>query len=271
MWTHRIMLESLEHSHASFLTLTYADQNLVRVPGKDLATLSPEHLRNWLKRLRFKLQPQKIRFYAVGEYGDQSQRPHYHAVIFGLPPCSYGMTRKLKHSVGKSCCSTCDLVRDTWMLGNIYVGEVNLQTAQYVAGYTVKKMTCADDLRLEGRYPEFARMSLKPGIGAGMMHEVASALLEHDDQLEDVPTVLRHGMKQMPLGRYLRKKLRAAMGREVTTPASVLEKRSEEMRPLREYAFIHSKALKAVIGEFYFGETQRQELLAQRFKGKRTI
>jgi len=79
-------------------------------------------------------------------------------------------------------------------------------------------------------------MSLKPGIGLGMMDEVASTLLEHDFDGEDVPTSLQHGMQKWPLGRYLRRKLRTRIGRDEKTPETVLEKMEEELRPLRDYA-----------------------------------
>jgi len=90
-----------------------------------------------------------------------------------------------------------------------------------------------------GRVPEFARMSRRPGIGAGFMDEVASTLMEHrlDETLEDVPTALRHGKQIHPLGQYLTKRLRSRIGRDEKTPISVIEKRKEEMRPLREAVF----------------------------------
>lgn len=158
-------------------------------------------------------------------------------------------------------------------MGNIFIGELNEKSAQYIAGYTVKKMTAADDRRLEGRYPEFARMSLKPGIGAGLVHEIASTWLQHDlDECEtDVPGALRHGSKLMPLGRYLKRKLREAVGREVTTPEEVLEQIAEEMRPLRDFAFNNSRSLKGVVKEFYSPQTDRLERVSQIFKGRKTL
>lgn len=78
-----------------------------------------------------------------------------------------------------------------------------------MAGYCVKKMTSSDDARLNGRRPEFARMSLCPGLGAGVAESVSSTILKHG---LPVPTSLRHGSRIMPLGRYLRRKVREAAG-----------------------------------------------------------
>lgn len=261
LWSHRILLESLERSDNSFITLTYSDDHLPLLSGKTSSTLVPAHLRDWLKRLRKKVAPIRLRYFAVGEYGDETQRPHYHAAVFGLSACSYGTTRYAK-STWKKCCPSCDLVYETWGHGNIFIGELNATTAQYVAGYVCKKMTAKDDLRLDGRHPEFARMSLKPGIGASMMDEVGSILLSMDeDELPDVPSALRHGASLLPLGRYLRQQLRLRIGRDKKTPDAVLEIRKEEMRPLRDFAFLNSQSFKEVVREFYAPETERLERL----------
>ena len=107
-------------------------------------------------------------------------------------------------------------------------------------------MTAHDDYRLaDGQYPEFSRMSLRPGIGADFMPEVASTLLQHGlDAADDVPTALRHGDYQLPLGRYLRRELRKHVGKSADAPQSVLEALKEEVQPLREAAFNGSKSLK---------------------------
>lgn len=231
----------------AFVTLTYDDEHLPKTM-EERATLDPLDLQNWLKRLRKAVAPTRIRFYAVGEYGDETFRPHYHAIIFNLPSCRYGQTRA--HLKG-GCCGSCELVRGTWEFGKIYLGTVEESSAQYVCGYVTKKMTRTDDPRLEGRWPEFSRMSLKPGIGADFMHEFASSFLQFnlDETQGDVPVTLRHGRRELPLGRYLRMKARKYIGRDEKTPAEVLETIAEEMRPLRETAFNDSRAFKEVIKE----------------------
>lgn len=230
IWAHRIMLEASLHGDNSFVTLSYSTDHM-----PDDYSLRPADLCNYLKRLRFKISPLRIRYFAAGEYGEDTFRPHYHLVIFGLKGCLRGVTQVNQRGY---CCENCSFHAATWGLGNVYLGEVSYQSAAYCAGYTVKKWTGKED-EYAGRYPEFARMSKNPGLGAGFMDEVASTLMEHglDATLEDVPTALRHGKVIMPLGQYLTRRLRKRIGRDEKTPQSVTEKRIEELRPLREAAF----------------------------------
>lgn len=222
LWTHRIMLESFAHDYCSFITLTYDDDHLLyynSVTGSfsDLPTLDPAHLKNFLKRIRRSVAPRKLRYYAVGEYGDKSWRPHYHIALFGYEPCWRGETRKDYHSKGRSCCLPCDLLKEKWPYGGVDNARVEAASAGYIAGYVTKKLTKADDQRLQGRYPEFSRMSRKPGLGAIDIDKVADALFSRfgKDALTehgDVPLSLHYQGRSMPLGRYLREKLREEIG-----------------------------------------------------------
>lgn len=242
VWTHRIMLEATSSNDNTFCTLTYRDKDLP-LSGSGLPTLEPKHLQDWLKRLRFMFakggqelrlnQPLRLRYYAVGEYGDETFRPHYHAALFGFPSCLYINSR---YSLRRSnCCPNCDLVRDTWTHGQILLGTLEASSAGYMAGYVTKKMTRSDDPRLGDRYPEFSRMSLRPGIGAHFMHDVAHTLMRfnlEDDTQGDVPSSLRHGTRTLPLGRYLRRKLRTLVGKEPNAPQSAVDAVAQELRPL---------------------------------------
>jgi hypothetical protein len=191
MWTHRILLETMKHSDTCFLTLTYDDQHL---PSG--GSLVPRDIQLFIKRLRKAIHPIKLRYFFVGEYGDNSSRPHYHAALFGISPLF------------------AKIVQETWNKGHVMLGDLNLHSAQYIAGYTVKKMTSKDDKRLNfNQHPEFARMSLKPGIGAVAIEDIANAFknpygAKLITDLGDVPIALQVGSKKMPLGRYLRRKLR---------------------------------------------------------------
>lgn len=236
LWSHRLMLEALDHPASAFVTLTYSAENL-----PEGGSLVPLDLQLFLKRFRETISPQRVRFYAVGEYGDESDRPHYHIALYGYGPCRFGRSRYSK--LYSDCCDICDTIRDTWGLGHIYVGELEIKSAMYVAGYMLKKMTNSDDPRLNGRHPEFARMSLRPGIGAWAMDEVAHSLLTYklDEKLVDVPTSLRHGNKLMPLGRYLRRRLRERIGRDAGCPAEVLEEMAKEMLPLSKVTEAYSR------------------------------
>lgn len=80
-------------------------------------------------------------------------------------------------------------------------------------------------------------MSLRPGIGALFMDEVASQLLRYGlDDFEDVPTELRHGNRTLPLGRYLTRRLRTRIGRSPETPEKKLKEWCFDMQRLYEAA-----------------------------------
>lgn len=209
LWTHRMMLESLKHEKSSFVTLTYDEKNLPK--GGNLV---PKDTQDWLKRLRKEVG--QCRYYLVGEYGDQSWRPHYHVALYGV-----GIEDE-------------DTVRDTWGMGHTMVGDLTQQSAQYIAGYVTKKMTSKNDSRLNGLHPEFARMSLRPGIGAVALDEVVNAMTRSQGaelllKQGDVPQELLHGKQKQPLGRYLRRKLRERYGfDELSTPKEILSRLSLE-------------------------------------------
>lgn len=221
MWTNRIMLESKLHASSSFLTLTYDDENL---PSD--YSVSPEEFSLFLKRFRKSLDQRKIRYFAVGEYGEQFARPHYHAALFG---------------VGPECLPQ---VHATWRKCDPRFATLTpliLERAQYLAGYVTKKMTDRKDPRLQGRHPQFARMSRQNGgIGVGYIKTVAKNILTSPHAMEilelegDVPQVLKTGGRTLPIGRYLRDNLRKEVGYD---PKSlVFQNRKEAAEDARFYA-----------------------------------
>lgn len=267
VWMHRIMLEAAQYEDNAFVTLTYADDSLP--PG---GNLDPSHPRDWMKRLRSRVAPSRFRFFLVGEYGDESKRPHYHAALFGFPTCINGDTRL---GCIKRPCHWCDLVRETWGKGNILLGKLEDDSAGYVAGYVTKKMNVAGDPRLEGRHPEFGRMSLRPGIGHSALWEIADALLKYelDLSMADVPEALQHGMKKLPLGRYLRSNLRKMIGKHHGAPQEVYDKMAAELLPLRLAARSSSSSpgLKAHVVSANSGRVARMEALQRIYKKERPL
>lgn len=242
------MLESGLQSDNTFFTLTYSEETLTMTNSSGSAnmtvdqhaTLVKRDMQNWLKRFRKAIHPLKIRLVYVGEYGDQTHRPHYHGAVFGYPNCVRGKTRYLvgANRSQKSCCPHCDLIMATWGRGHIMLGSLTAESAQYIAGYVTKKMTAKDDPRLLGRSPEFFQPSLNGAIGSAALWDVASTLLQFNlEQTEaDVPVSLRHGSRQLPLGRTLRKKLRVMTGKDENAPQAAIDQYQERMRPLFEAA-----------------------------------
>lgn len=186
IWTTRQVLESYSHEENCFVTLTYNEKN-----EPEGGRLSPAHLRDWLKSLRSRLAPVSIRFYAVGEYGDTTFRPHYHVSLFGVS----GRTDILTRSGVVRHYGVSELVFKSWAKGHVYVSEFNRLTAQYVAGHHMKKL----------RDGEFRRMSLRPGIGALAIDALAKSV-ESSRDLRAGSVVRINGKKEY-IGPYLARKL----------------------------------------------------------------
>lgn len=154
------------------------------------------------------------------------------------------------------------------------MGRLEPQSAAYIAAYTTKKMTKIDDPRLEGRLPEFARMSRRPGIGVGFMNDVASALMEHklDEKMLDVPLSLSHGTTKLPLGRFLRRKLRTYIGRDEKCPQNLPPTTQEIlMSTMRQTAFNNSKPFKEEILKASEGRRIQIEAKHRRFSKKGSL
>lgn len=206
-WTLRLLLEYFIHEKASFVTLTYTDDNLpLSLDGYPV--LCKRDVQLFFKRLR-KRYGEGIRYYACGEYGPKTKRPHYHCIIFGVAPDE--LDEDWFYFGGKSgpyqprYCRPSPLY-ETWQLGIVHVGEVNQHSIQYCAGYVTKKITRKSD----GLTPEFQLMSRRPGIGTQALSEIARSLQKVSERS---PTALpaREVVvdgKSWPLGRFLLDKLR---------------------------------------------------------------
>lgn len=159
------MHEANIHSENAFLTLTYNNANL---PPN--GSLKKSDLQRFFKRLRHHTGRQ-IRYYACGEYGDITNRAHYHACIFG-----HNFTdRKPFKRVGEHILYTSKQLTQLWGHGNTSIGELTFETAAYTARYVMKKTTgkaCKRYVRLDEETGEliplvqpYAAMSLRPAIG----------------------------------------------------------------------------------------------------------
>lgn len=172
-WATRMTHEASCHDHNCFLTLTYSDEHL-----PEDGSLSVRATQLFLKRLRKALGPTRpVRYFTVGEYGDLEGRPHYHSIIFG-----YGFQddRQLwrKSPTGHPLYRS-PLLEQLWPFGHSEIGSLTPESTAYVARYALKKLTgeAAKDPRANERphpvtgqlfytIPPFARMSLRPGLGA---------------------------------------------------------------------------------------------------------
>lgn len=121
-------------------------------------------------------------------------------------------------------------------------------------------------------------MSNRPGLGALALDDIASVLLENNlDELVDVPTSLRHGPRLLPLGRYLRRKLRERIGRAPDTPKEVLDQMAETLRIVRETAHANAPrgfrqtAFKNAVVELGSQKRRQLEHRAKVFKTRKSL
>ena len=196
VWTNRILLEQTMHAESCFITLTYDDSHL-----PDPAWVSKREIQNYIKRLRWNVAPKKFRYFAVGEYGHLSWRPHYHVIAFGLDRSLHErqIRRSWKDENGKYLCKP----------ERLDIGEVNSASARYITGYITKKIKkIRDDHPTSyGKEDEFRLSSTKGGgIGAAAAEKVRTIKEMQEFKIERIKE-LRVGRRKYPLGRYLEGKV----------------------------------------------------------------
>ena len=213
-WVLRCVHELHYYNEACYLTLTVDDAHIDklfppmgRAYTSDLTwhSLRHEPFQKFMKRLRIRLQrgfavmtpeycadqpltppiyrkidyhgePGKsLRYYMCGEYGDNTHRPHYHAILFGFyPPDALPLPgTKLQVS---------NLLSQVWPYGYHTVAHVEPDCVSYVAGYVDKKM---DSNRMawanNNVAPEYTCMSRRGGIGLQFFHDFLSDIYPQND------------------------------------------------------------------------------------------
>jgi hypothetical protein len=188
------MHEASLYKNNCFITLTYDDDH---VPEN--GSLRYEDFQKFMKRLRKRysgVEPSAspesvdkypIRFYMCGEYGENFGRPHFHACLFNF---DFRDKTYWSKSPGGSKIYRSDILEELWPFGFSSIGEVNFQSAAYVARYIMKKVTgksaakyyesITDDGEIVDKVPEFNKMSLKPGIGANWFKKFHQDVYPHD-------------------------------------------------------------------------------------------
>lgn len=125
----RITHEAKDWIENSFITLTYDDQHLPKHGSLDYSDLQ-----KFWKRLRKHIGT--LRYYAVGEYGDKTKRPHYHACIFGH---AFIEDRVITQTEPYLLWENKRL-SDIWGNGRVTIGALTFETARYTASYVTKKL-----------------------------------------------------------------------------------------------------------------------------------
>jgi len=119
------------HNENTFLTLTYSPENL-----KSDFIVKPD-FQKFIKLLRYHTG-RNIRYMVSHEYGSQTFRPHFHAIIFGWEPSNQ---KFLKHTDSGHALFTSPEVEKLWKHGFHSIGTANEKTAYYIASYALSGRT----------------------------------------------------------------------------------------------------------------------------------
>ncbi len=177
-WSFRLQQEQKRSITSKFITLTYNDENL-NYTTNGHETLSKRDLQLFLKRLRKKskkitytsLQVQhanisatpSLKYFACGEYGTKTKRPHYHMILFNLPQSMYNS----------------NALEQIWGQGYVDIQPCNPGTMQYTTGYMLKGGRSPSN-ELDDWQPEFRTMSKKMGTNF-LTPQMIKYLLNQED------------------------------------------------------------------------------------------
>lgn len=206
-WIYRLKQENKSSENSYFVTLTYEDSNLVYADSGVPTLCKPDYQR-FVKRLR-KAQAKKrpglkLRYFACGEYGSKTYRPHYHALMFNVIP---------------------ELIEKAWSLdgepiGLVHIGTVTEDSIAYNTKYILKS-NCEyqeqfkDDKSFQR---EFALMS--KGIGKSYSDN-PEVVKYHNKIMENV--VRDENGYITPLPRYYKDKIFDEEKREELRKKTVFE------------------------------------------------
>lgn len=164
-WTLRLQMEQQNSINSKFITLTYNEHNIVLHGTTRI--LVKRDLQLFIKRLRQRIADKfpdfpKLRFFAVGEYGPTTARPHYHAILFNLPD-NFNLHR---------------LIEDCWNKGFITVSDITPGRISYVSSYSLFGFLFNSMADPEIPRP-FRVMSRRPGIGSSWITPRRSEYYSH--------------------------------------------------------------------------------------------
>lgn len=201
-WVFRLQQEQKVSTTSAFITFTYAEPPM-SFNGHE--TLYPEHLKNFWKKLR-KICPThtytkkngspgrktNLKYYAVGEYGTQFMRPHYHAIVYNMP-----------HSLLQNS----ETLAELWGHGSIDIAKAEGGSMRYTVGYIMQNgfTPTQDD---DDRHPTFQRQS--KGLGKEYLTQ---QMVNYHLTLE-LPIITQPGGTILKMPRYYKEKIFSKLERK---------------------------------------------------------
>lgn len=226
-WSYRLMQEAKVSSSAYFVTLTFDEEHVPR-SKRNYRTLDKDPLQKFFKRLR-KINPGKrIKYFAVGEYGGQTMRPHYHIILFNA---QYETIDQAWTINGK-------------LIGYTFTGTVNEASVGYCLKYIMKKSKVPQH-RNDDRQKERSYTSL----GLGLSYLNNRTILWHKSDIEaNFYLPLKDG-KKAPMARYYKDKIYTEEEKEIAQYAHILRMRQKAEKEI------------ALIGDYEYFHRQQQKIL----------
>lgn len=191
--TIRCQHEALMYDDNTFITLTYSNDH----PEK-LWSLNKRDFQLFMKRLRKKYKNKRISYYMCGEYGEDNERPHYHAILF-----NHIFDDEIIDGENK----TSETLKWLWTnedgipYGQHAIGDVTFESINYVASHMIKIITGQQAQEHYGsRIKEFSLSSRNPAIGKKYYDQYKTDLYNNDE------CVIRDGLIHKPPRYYDKKK-----------------------------------------------------------------
>lgn len=202
-WANRAMCELKTAKNAFFLTLTYDDAHLHFAPYVDAATgevstrpvLDFKDMTKFLKRLRKVCSKygykEKLRYIYCGEYGEDTKRPHFHMILYNVPPQLLHGDPLWTSPERQPRLWYANKITEIWKHGLVVYGDVEWHCCAYVARYIVgkqlgksrKEQIKAQELFFPGIpwQDEQIRTSRRPGIGRDFYEQNKYTIYESDE------------------------------------------------------------------------------------------
>lgn len=207
-WAVRCEVEMKQWQYNYFVTLTYDDEYLPKHEGIDedtgeilgiwdesvtprrfygISYLEPKDLTKFMKDLRmyfkYHYNEDNIRFFASGEYGEKSDRAHFHIILFN---CNIRDLVAHHQNVKGNTIFTSEELTKIWGKGIVGITEATYETACYTAQYMLKKQRGKDGKEFYPAHhqtPEFSRMSRMPGIASKWYYANKNKLWQTDEMI----------------------------------------------------------------------------------------
>ena len=195
-WTCRLLAELRDCYSAYFITLTYDNEHLTY--ADDTAVLIKRDVQLFFKRLRkliskhpdYNKDVYPLKYVCVGEYGDNTDRPHYHICIYNLPYKQDELE---------------DVIKKCWSNGEMFkVGTLTSRSAMYTFKY-VLKLHGEDENPYRAEFKTFLLAS--KGVGSSWLTKENIEYIKRGKPPDDY-NLVSIDKNQYSLPRYFRKKIK---------------------------------------------------------------